>query len=242
LPENGKLKTFFNDSFIYYKPRNIVSGDFYFLQESTINNEKCKVLAVADCTGHGVPGGFMSVLGMSLLNDIVRPGNFTSAANILDQLRNQIKTALKQTGKQGEQQDGIEMSLIIYFPNEKRIEFAGAENPLYIINNNELTIYKGDNMPIGIHLNEQAFSNIQINLKGNETLYMYTDGITDQMNLKGNRLMAKYFKNWLLEIHEKNGKDQNEILSQKMVNWMKKDSDNLVDQIDDMLLIGFKIQ
>ncbi|MBI9069710.1 MAG: SpoIIE family protein phosphatase [Salinivirgaceae bacterium] len=242
LPEKDKLKNYFKDSFTYYKPRDVVSGDFYFLKETSINETPCIVLAAADCTGHGVPGGFMSVLSMSLLNDIVRADKFTSASNILDQLRVQIKLALKQTGKSGETQDGIEMALVIYFPNEKVVEFSGARNPIYIVNNeNKLIIYKGDSMPIGIHLHEHAFSNTKINVTSGGMVYLFTDGVTDQMNAKGNRLMTKNLRKWLLEIYKNDCSMQETLFTQRMFQWMENAPNQLVEQIDDMLLIGFRI-
>jgi serine phosphatase RsbU (regulator of sigma subunit) len=232
----------FADNFIYYKPCNIVSGDFYYLKETAQGGSNCVVLAVADCTGHGVPGGFLSVLGMALLNDIISSGNFSSAANILDQMRVKLKTALNQTGKQWEQQDGIEMALIVYFPEQGKIEFSGARNGLYIIDDkNILKVFKGDNMPVGIHLREDGFTNTEIILKGGEVCYMFTDGITDQMNEYGGKLMRNRLKNWLSEINKNNCIEQQQAINEKMQHWMKKSNGKRVDQIDDMLLMGIKI-
>lgn len=243
LPEKDKLRNFFADSFVFYKPRNIVSGDFYFLKETKINNESCVIVAAADCTGHGVPGGFMSVLSMSLLNDIIVSNSFNNAGDILNQLRNKIKSSLNQTGKPLEQRDGLEMSLIIYQPNNKTISFSGAKNPLFIINQTgELTIHKGDRMPIGYHHIEKPFSTKEIILNGNEMCYLFTDGMIDQMNKKGNRLMTKNLKKWLNYSHNYSCLNQHKEIIHNMYKWMLKDNYELTEQVDDMLLLGLKIK
>jgi serine phosphatase RsbU (regulator of sigma subunit) len=140
------------EHFIFFKPRDIVSGDFYYLN---IKNNKI-IIAAADCTGHGVPGAFMSILGISLLNQIVStlPDDF-NAGNILTLLRNEIKQALGQTGKDDEAKDGMDISLCVLNRKEQTINFAGAYNPLILIRNNEIIKYKGDKMPIGIFIKEK---------------------------------------------------------------------------------------
>lgn len=242
LPEKNKLNNFFADNFIYYKAKSIVSGDFYFFKESKIDGNKCIVITAADCTGHGVPGGFMSMLGMSFLNDIVREGNFTDAADILNQLRFNIKIALNQTGKEIEQTDGIEMALIIYYPDLNKLEFSGAKNPLYLISEKqEITIFKADRMPIGIHLKENPFTNTTIHLKGSEICYLFSDGVIDQMNEKGEKFTSKRLRTLLQNNSNFNFKKQEELLTGKMTQWMLKSNGELMEQIDDMLLVGLKI-
>ncbi|MGE4287066.1 MAG: PP2C family protein-serine/threonine phosphatase [Salinivirgaceae bacterium] len=241
LPEKEHLNRYFTDSFVYYKPRDIVSGDFYFFKKTKTQGKNCLALVCADCTGHGVPGGFMSILSMSHLNEIIRDDHFCSAADILNQLREQIKVALNQTGKPDEQRDGIELSLILYYPELKQMEFAGARRPVYLIKNNSLQVFKGDNMPIGIYLNERVFTNTTHQLEGGEMIYLFTDGITDQVDSKGKRLMTTNLKKWLLLINNQNGAKQQKALANQMNQWMEIDSTNPAEQIDDMLLIGFRI-
>jgi len=183
LPRTHLLENWFADSFIYYNAKTIVSGDFYFFKESALNGKKCIVVAAADCTGHGVPGGFMSVLGMSLLNEIVREDNFTDAANILNQMRARLKEALNQSDEYADHTDGIELALFIYYPENNSLEFSGAKNPLYIISElNEVNVLKGNSMPIGLYLKEKPFTNVEVKLKGNEMCYLFTDGVLNQLN------------------------------------------------------------
>lgn len=242
LPDVEQLKAYFADSFIFYKAKSIVSGDFYFIKTSQVNQQECIVVAAADCTGHGVPGGFMSMLGVTFLNEIVRDNTFSDAADILNILRDNIKQALNQTGKFSDQKDGMDMALCIYYPNTKMLDFAGAKNPLYIIENSkEVNIYKPDRMPIGVYLKEQPFTNQSIQLKGGEYLYMFSDGIVDQMDEYGKKYMSKNFRNYLLSIYETEAKNQEDKLNNEMNRWRKKQDGTLVEQLDDMLVIGLKI-
>jgi serine phosphatase RsbU (regulator of sigma subunit) len=241
LPEKERLNRYFTDSFVYYKPRDIVSGDFYFFKKTKSQGKTCLALVCADCTGHGVPGGFMSILSMSHLNEIIRDNHFCSAADILNQLREQIKLALNQTGKPDEQRDGIELSLILYYPDQKQLEFAGARSQVYLVKNNTLQVFKSDNMPIGIYLNERLFTNTSHSLEGGEMIYMFTDGITDQVDSKGKRLMTTNLKKWLLQVSNQNGAEQQNFFAKQMNRWMETDTTNPAEQIDDMLLIGFRI-
>jgi serine phosphatase RsbU (regulator of sigma subunit) len=242
LPDKKKFEDFFDDSFVFYKAKSIVSGDFYFIKNVEINGDTCIVLTAVDCTGHGVPGGFMSMLGISMLNEIIQDNNFTNAADILDKLRRNIKVTLNQSGKQSDQRDGMEMALVAYYPSQQRMEFAGARNPLYIISeDNELLVYKANNMPIGIHLIETAFTNTNIELKGGEMCYMFSDGITDQTNPKGTKFTSKRLQKTLIELSNEKCNKQTVLFSTTMKSWMTHDKQKKVEQIDDMLLLGFRI-
>src|SRR5512133_1034181 len=177
LPGPDLFRRFLPDSFIYFKPKDIVSGDFYWLNRS----REMLILAVADCTGHGVPGAFMSVLGISFLNEIVGRGCFFNAANILNQLRERVMKALHQTGEWNEQKDGMDISLCIIQKEKKEMHFAGANNPIYIVRNGSLIEYKADKMPIGISAGtEKSFTNNRIDLEVGDTIYLFTDGYVDQ--------------------------------------------------------------
>lgn len=241
LPDKKIFNQHFAESFIYYKPKSMVSGDFYFIKELELKNKKCIAFAVSDCTGHGVPGGFMSMLGITSLNEIVRENNFINAADILNQVRENIKDTLNQTGKLSEQNDGMDMAMVLYFPDQKLIEFAGARNSIYLIGtNNNVAIYKGDKMPIGVHLKEKPFTNTIINIHGNEMCYLFTDGIVDQMNEKGERFMSKNLRSTLIKLCDYSCNKQAALFSDKMKNWRAKGNHTYAEQVDDMLLLGVR--
>ncbi len=220
--------------FILFRPRDIVSGDFYWISEK---NDKI-IIAVADCTGHGVPGAFMSILGYTLLGEIANNYPITTAGSFLNKLRTKLKSALHQTGKDPETKDGIDMSLCIFDKKENTLQYAGAYNPLYIIRKDNLIIKKGDKMPIGIHyIKEVPFKNHKIKLKAGDVIYLFTDGYIDQF---GGPLNKKYkivpFRKLLLKIHKKKMYEQKRSLGKELNKWMDTN-----EQVDDILIIGIKI-
>jgi serine phosphatase RsbU (regulator of sigma subunit) len=212
-----------------------VSGDFYFIRKA---NDKVVVAAV-DCTGHGIPGAFMSMLGMSLLNEIVDKHEFTDAAGILHKLRENVKNALHQTGgKEDTTSDGMDCALCIIDFNNKNLDFAGANNPLIIIRNNELIEYHGDKMPIGVHVwEEKPYTNHTISLQNEDMLYMFSDGYYDQFGgEKGRKLFTKNFKAYLLEINKLPTDKQKEIIERKFDDWKGN-----YRQIDDVIVMGIRV-
>jgi len=233
LPPEDYINKVLPEHFILFKPRDIVSGDFYWLKKI----DKYVVFTAADCTGHGVPGAFMSMLGIALLNEIVRRKEITKASQILNELRSQIKDALRQSGKEGEAKDGMDIALCVLDTEELKLQYAGAYNPLYIIRNNELIEYKADKMPIGIHLKTQPFSNNEIQLQKNDMLYVFSDGFVDQFG--GDRcrkFMIKPFKRLLTEINERPMFDQKGILDIAITEWRGER-----EQIDDIVVIGVRV-
>jgi serine phosphatase RsbU (regulator of sigma subunit) len=242
LDSDSLPKGYFKDDFIFFKPKSIVSGDFYFYKPHVINGKPCIIVTAADCTGHGVPGGFLSMMSISLLNEVIQKSDIKNAADILNLLREGIKKAMKQTGKETEQKDGLDMALCVYWPEEKRLDFSGARNPLYIVDSekNE-TFIKGDRQPIGIHLKEFPFTNYSINLKGNEMIYLFSDGFADQYGGIGKKLLLKFFKQNLIDIADKPSIQQKDAMHSLMNSWMKKDDGTQFEQTDDMVLIGFRI-
>ncbi|KKL18814.1 hypothetical protein LCGC14_2471760, partial [marine sediment metagenome] len=161
LPPDSMLSKL-QEHFILYKPRDIVSGDYYWM---TLKDNKT-IVAVADCTGHGVPGAFMSMLGISFMNEIVNKSDETQANEIMNQLRGNVISSLGQTGEEGEAQDGMDMALCVIDTNAMKIQYSGAYNPLYIIRNNELLEFKPDKMPIGIYREKsKPFSNHDIDIE-----------------------------------------------------------------------------
>ena len=233
LPRPEVLSSYFPQSFILFKPRDIVSGDFYWIKQ--IRN--FVFIAAADCTGHGVPGAFMSMLGTALLNEIVRNEQVKSAAEILDQLRDLVKSSLQQTGQRGETQDGMDISLCVFDLDNSTIQFAGANSPLYLVRDAQLVEYGADKMPIGIHpKDDRLFCNHEIQMKKNDIVYVFSDGYHSQVGgLRNEKFKTKRLKDTLLQIGNRSMDDQKKILEQTLQDW-KGDK----KQIDDILLLGIR--
>jgi phosphoserine phosphatase RsbU/P len=220
--------------FVLNLPRNIVSGDFYWVGEV----ETGKIIAVGDCTGHGISGAFMTMAGTAFLNQILTAKPAIAPNDILFQLRQLVMKLLKQKGEEGEAADGMDISMIILNEKGTQLQFSGANNPLYIIRNNELIIYKGDRMPIGIHLYyEKPFTNLVIDLQAGDMIYLFTDGYADQFGGPYNKKFRyKQFQELLIEINKKSLQEQNDILFRTISDWKGEN-----DQVDDILLLGFRI-
>ncbi len=232
LPFKEKINQEIPENFILFKPRDIVSGDFYWY---ATKNDKIIYTAV-DCTGHGVPGAFMSMIGNEILTTIIAQG-VTTPSEILDLKNKYVRKALKQD--QTENQDGMDMSLCTIDKKTKTVEWAGAKNPLIYIQNNELFHLKGDMQSIGGHQMtraEQKFTNYLVSYANAPTyFYSFTDGYQDQFGGDKNRkFMIKRMKEILLEIHQKPMDEQHKILDTYIEQWMKG-----VEQTDDILVIGF---
>ena len=234
LPPDEIVNNLLPEYFILYEPRDIVSGDYYWISQK----EEKVILVAADCTGHGVPGAFMSMLGISFLNEIVNKEIELKSDVILNELRNYVITSLRQTGQTGESKDGMDISLTIIDFAKNELQFSGAYNPLYIIKNSELNQIKADKMPIGIsdkfHI---PFSSHLIKLEKGDTFYMFSDGYVDQFGgPKGKNFMSKAFKKLLLEIQNESMSEQEKILNDTLCSWKGNN-----EQIDDILVVGFTI-
>ena len=234
LSENEHFRKSFSDYFIIFKPRDIVSGDFYWIGE----NEKHIFFMVADCTGHGVPGAFMSTLGISSLDEIITNNTSLKANTILNLLREKIKTSLHQTGKQGEANDGMDVAFCILHKNRKKLEFSGAYNPLFIFRGGVFREYRADRMPIGIYYGEkESFTNYEIDVQKGDTLYIFSDGFADQFGgPKGSKYMKFNLKKLLSEIYNKPMDTQRIILETEFEKWK-----GSFDQIDDVTILGIRI-
>ncbi len=235
LPTENEIKEIFADVFIYYVPKEIVSGDFYWVQSVG----GFHYIAAADCTGHGVPGGFLSMLGTSFLNEIMSSFNIYIHPNeILNQLRQMIIKSFRQTGKIGETRDGMDIAFCQIDKNNNKLCFSGANNPLYLIRNKELIEYKGDRMPIAFMDDKSDdFTLHEIDIQKDDVFYIFTDGFADQFGgPQGKKFRLQNFKKILLDIHEKSCKDQKLILDNTYREWSQR-----YDQIDDMLVIGFRV-
>jgi len=236
LPPEQDLERLNLDGFILYLPRDIVSGDFYWLGQK---NGKTITVA-ADCTGHGVPGAFMSMLGIAFLNNIIREREDFSPDEILNALREQVIIALRQKGQIGEQKEGMDIAMHIIDWGKKKLEFAGAYNPLILIRNETIFTIDADRMPIGIgEMVNVSFKNNVLDIMKGDVLYTYSDGYQDQFGgPKNKKFMSKRLKDLFLQIAQKPMKEQKEILDNTLFDWMKTGGSN---QIDDVIVIGIKI-
>jgi serine phosphatase RsbU (regulator of sigma subunit) len=238
LPPEQYFHEILNDAFILFKPRDIVSGDFYWIKH--VN--QYVILAAADCTGHGVPGAFMSMLGMSYLNEIVHRREVTQANQVLNELRRQIRNSLRQHGEAEESKDGIDMALCVIDEKNKTLQYSGANNPLYLIRDHngapELKEFKADRMPLGYYQGTfKTFTNQDIQLEYGDVFYLFSDGFVDQKGGRDSKkFMSRRFKNLLLKIHQEPMRDQKNILDKTITDWMGDHS-----QIDDILVIGVRV-
>ena len=234
LPSSEYANEILPEHFILFRPRDIVSGDFYWMNKK----DDLLIVIAADCTGHGVPGAFMSMLGVSFLNEIVNRHEVTSADVILNSLRADIKKTLGQEGKEGEAKDGMDIALCIVDLEKMKMQYAGAYNPLYLYRNNELMEIKADRMPIGIYVKEkESFTNNEIDLQKGDVFYISSDGYQDQFGGdRGMKFKTKNYKQLLLEIHQKPMAEQREILNTRIDEWRGK-----WEQVDDIIILGIRV-
>ena len=234
LPSSNKIAELMPEHFIFFKPRDIVSGDFYWMARK----DNKLILAAVDCTGHGVPGAFMSMLGVSFLNEIVTKNHEVAANEILNKLRVSVKSTLAQSGAEHDTKDGMDMALCVIDYDNMMMQYAGAYNPLYLIRDNELIQYKADRMPIGSHLVEkESFTNHEIQLIKGDVFYLFSDGYIDQFGGEaGRKFSSKAFRNLVLSMHSKSMAEQKVILEENFEIWRGEQN-----QIDDVLVIGGKV-
>ena len=234
LPKKLISKNIIDEHFILFMPRDIVSGDFYWYHEF----EECVVITAVDCTGHGVPGAFMSMIGITFLNEIVVEDGIQDAGEILEELRKKVIHALGQKSIFNTTSDGMDMALSIIEKSTKKMQFAGAFNPMICIRDKKLIEVKGDRMPVGIYPKmENSFETHSIQLKSEDTIYLYSDGYADQFGGKnGRKFLSKNFKHLLKEISTLTGVEQKKVLEDTLNNWQGE-----LSQVDDILIIGFKI-
>jgi ligand-binding sensor domain-containing protein/serine phosphatase RsbU (regulator of sigma subunit) len=235
LPPKNQMDTILGDYFILNKPRDIVSGDFFWVAK----NESSLFFAVGDCTGHGVPGAFMSMLGLSALNDIVKSLKVCSASIILDTLRERIQESLHQLGEiEFISTDGMDISLCIFDTKSYNLQFAAAHNPLYIIRNKELIVISADKMEIGSTVREQeSFTNNNFKCRPGDILYLFSDGFPDQFGGNdGRKYKYQKFKEYLVTIHEQPLQKQKWMLDEEIESWKGHHP-----QVDDIMVMGVKI-
>lgn len=235
LPEREILEDYFRHSFILYKPKDIVSGDFYWY---SVRDNKI-VIAVADCTGHGVPGALMSMIGMGLLNEIVNVNNITQPAMILNRLNKGVQKALKQNTSENARADGMDISLCTVDRMSRELQFAGANRHLLYFRGKEMELIKGDKVGIGgLHdASEKEYTNHRIDYSFGDSLYMFTDGYADQFGgARGKRMMTRNLFRILQRSLSFGMEEQEQVLR----HWLEKWKRNL-EQTDDILLMGVQL-
>ena len=223
-----------HDFFILSKPKEIVSGDFYFYKET----KNGIYIAVADCTGHGVPAGFMSMIGNAFLNEIINEHSSISPAKILDQLRDLIINSLHQKNDI-QSKDGMDIALLCLDLEHNTVQFAGALNSLYIVREGGLKEIKADLFPVGINFanNKVPFTNHKLQIHKGDSLYIFSDGYSDQFGgPAGRKFLKKQMQLLFLNMQGKKMNEQENILHQTFVNWK-----GSLDQVDDVLVMGIRI-
>lgn len=233
LPDLRLLENTLIDHFILHKPRDIVSGDFYYCTRK----EELIIAAAGDCTGHGVPGALMSIMGISFLNEILSARGPVKPGRILNLLRERVMNALHQRGEELENKDAMDMALCVFDPANSRLQYAGANNPLYHMRSRVLTEIKADKMPVGINaIEEESFTNHSLQLKPGDIVYIFSDGYPDQFGGPMNKKF-KYgpMKELLIDISDRPMDEQRDELDRVIEEWKGEEP-----QVDDILIFGIK--
>lgn len=221
--------------FVLNLPKAIVSGDFFWVTQ----NRNYTVIAVADCTGHGISGAMMSMLGIAFLNEIINNNDIIEPDKILAQLRERIILSLHQEYSHdiSFSRDGMDISICVIDIIENTMDYSGANNPIYIIRDKEIFELKPDKMPIGIHeFFDESFTKKQYKLQSNDTIYMFSDGYADQFGgAKGKKMKYPNFKNRLIEANNLPIREQEEFLKESFIEWKGKN-----EQIDDVIVLGYQ--
>ena len=235
MPPEYLVKKHLPDSFILYKPKDIVSGDFYFVEK-----KRNKVIfAAVDCTGHGVPGALISVVGFNFLNQAVNEKGLKRPSDILSFLDEGVNDTLRQTADESGVKDGMDLAMCTLDFKTLKLQYAGAYNSLYYINGKELTEIKADKIPIGVNVNGivDQYTHHTVQLTKGNTIYLFTDGYADQFGgPKGRKYMAKRFKEHLVDIQHLSMNEQKENLNKTIEDWQDK-----LEQVDDILIIGVRV-
>jgi PAS domain S-box-containing protein len=248
LPTDDDMKKIANDYFVFYRPKDIVSGDLYWAAAVTTTpesgpQEKISVIAALDCTGHGVPGAFMSIVGHTILEQTITEPTVNSPAAALDYLNNGVIKTLKQKADDDFSiKDGMDIAIVAINYQKRVLEFAGANNPLYLVRGGELIEIDGDKQPIGAYLKEaRLFKNNKVDLQAGDCIYVFTDGIPDQFGgPKGKKFKYKQLQELLKSNYGKPMKEQQTHIVKAIDDW--KNAGPGYEQTDDMLMIGIRIQ
>lgn len=245
IPPKQDLQECFNESFVFFLPKDIVSGDFYWFASVTTTDEnptKMSVISVADCTGHGVPGAFMSIIGIKLFNESMKNPNVNTPAEALNFLNEQVFTTVNKHTKNELIRDGMDLSLIAVSEKNKKIYYSGANNPIYIIPKDaksleDLIEFKADKFPIGNSLQGHSFTNKEYTYQKGDLVYLFSDGYVDQF---GGPKMKKFkswqFKELLFSIKDLSMQEQHEVIQDRFLDWKGNHS-----QIDDVCVLGIRL-
>ncbi|AZQ63906.1 hypothetical protein EI427_17245 [Flammeovirga pectinis] len=236
LPTLEKVRDLFPESFIIFKPKDIVSGDFFWCAEV----DGKKIVAAVDCTGHGVPGALMSLVGNNLLNDIVKKTRITSPEIILQALHIQINNTLYNSDKQ--LRDGMDMSILVYDSKTNTVEFSGARNPLVYCTDGQINLIKGNRNSIGSIKPQVSFDKHTIKVDKLTSFYIYSDGFQDQFGgTKDRKYGSKQFREKLVDNAEMTMPLQEQILTKSLQDWLTKEDGTKYSQTDDILVIGLSL-
>lgn len=242
LPNRTLISQILPESFVFFKPRDIVSGDFFWFLDKEDKNKT--FIAAVDCTGHGVPGAFMSIIGNQLLNEIIDIREIESPEEVLNLLHQRVKSMLNQN--ETENRDGMDLALCVIDRANNTLEFAGAKNPLVRIVNDEMEVIKGDKLPIGgistrnrKTEEESSYTKHTFTLGDGAMYYIFSDGYADQFGGGENerKFMLKHFKQMLFDMHKDPISKQRRTVRRRLNDWM---GDEVTQQTDDILVIGFK--
>lgn len=235
FPVQQDVQRIFPECVVFFQPKDLVSGDFYFADKIGPK----RIFAAVDCTGHGVPGGFMSIVANNLLQQAIRQNGITQPSEILDYASSGITNTLHQTYDESTVKDGMDVAICCWDEKKNTIEYAGAYNPLYLFRNGELTEIKGDRFPAGTFVGEESkkFTNHKIDAQSGDMLYVFSDGYADQFGGPiGKKYMMRRFRHLLMDIHKKSMEEQYDLLLAHYRNW----KGNL-DQVDDIIVMGVRI-
>lgn len=234
LPDRTEIQDQLPESFILFKPRDIVSGDFFWFS----HQDGKSLLAAVDCTGHGVPGAFMSMIGNTLLNEIVNEKKITDPGTILHRLNEEVNRALKQTRQDSESRDGMDVAICSFDFTKMELQYAGANRPLYYVKNGILEEFKADKFPIGglDYDVPKKFNTRTFQLQKGDVIYTSTDGFADQFSPDDKKLMTKRFKELLVSIYERPIEEQRSFLDKYIEEWKSG-----TEQTDDILVIGVRV-
>ena len=234
IPDTSVLQGILKDHFVIYLPKDIVSGDFYYAYQ----NAGYTIIATGDCTGHGVPGALLSILGISFLNEILQVRVVPRANRILNRMREKVMDALDQKGEDYEKKDSIDIALCVYEPFRGVLQFAGANRPLILVRDGVLKEYKPDKMPIGVApVEEVSFTNHRIEVQEGDRVYMFTDGYPDQFGWETNKkFKITRFRDLLRSVSGWNLERQRENIENTFHEWKGKSV-----QVDDVTVFGFEI-
>ena len=233
LPSEEYLRKHFNSSFVFFKPKDIVSGDFYLISEK----DQWTYIIAADCTGHGISGALMSMIGMEIISKAMNECNICTPSKILSYINENLEKTFSREKSGGMViMDGMDVGVCAINKQERKVIFSGALFPMYLISDNTLTQIKGDKIIIGMNPDRRLYTDHEINIKENDILYLFSDGYADQFGgVDNKKFMYRRFRYLLLNIHKFNAEDQKLILEENLNNWM---GDN--QQVDDIMVIGFK--